>query len=312
MTIIIEPADITPGARGLNAMRLLAPILNVSAPNELAAICDCTCVYRTPVFASPGGTTFENDKNSFIFRTVLPGDTVVIELFKDGALLATIVDDTYGLYFPLGTFGSTAGQLPEQALYIGFLVEWEKVFTLEGPGDYQICATIEILGVETIFESEPFTLLPFTRLAADGTVRIDSLCNANVEASEFNFIGMNWFKSVRIYGQFGFKDPEYEKSTYFDTVRNEKQIQNKITNEYSLNTELLPGEITDRIIYEQMLGDEIEITDYTIKTNRPYVGVKVYPNGFEKDPVSDQSGNGEVYTIKFSDKKQNWLSRLYD
>lgn len=297
--IIIIPPNSTPMVRGLNAVRQEAPLINVSTVNELSIICDCSCVYRTTVFGLVGGSEFENDKSDFIFRTILAGDSVVIELHKEGVLLATISDDTYGEFFPLGS-------ITQQPLYVGFLVEWEKVLDLEGPGTYEIVADVTVLGNTTTCTSEPFQLLPFTREAADGTVRIDAVCNSNVESSEFNFIGINWFKSKRIYGQFGYLEPTFETKNYFDQSRVVRKIQDAIVNEYTLETTLLTGDISNKIIYEQLLGDVLTITDYNIITDRPYVGVQVYPDEIER-PIPGE----EVWRFKFTDKQPNHISRLF-
>jgi len=307
--ITLTVTNANPQIRGGLVTRQVAPTLNDATPDSLGIVCDCRCVYRTPVFANTdlASGEFENDSSDFIYRTVLAGDTVEISLFKEGVLVSVITDDTYGLFFPLGFFNNP--DQPEQALYVGFLLQWQKVLILEGPGDYEIRTDVTVLGVLTEFHSELFTLLPFSNHAAHGTVRIDAYMNSNIESSAFNFIGMDWFKSKRVRGEFGFREGKIEVENYADTSRVLHRIQDSITNEYTLKTQLVTGEIADDIIYQHLLGDRVICTNYNLRAPREYVGVKLYPSEIEK-PDAEGSGK-EMYEIKFTDKQPNIIARRF-
>lgn len=310
MITLLVPDD-NQMTRGGIVHRAEAPTLNDATPDSLGIVCDCTCVYRTPVFASTDLATneFQNDSSDFIYRTVLAGDTVEIKLFKNGVELATITDDTYGIYSPLGTFGNTSPQLPEQLLYVGFLVQWQKVLILEGSALYEIRTEVTVLGNLTEFRSEIFHLIQFGLHEANGTVRVDSYMNSNVERSEFNFIGMDWFKSKRVRGEFRRLEPKIEIENYADTLRTMHRIQDSIVDEYELQTSLMTGDISDDLIYQHLLGDRVIVTAYQIISPREYIGVKLYPSKIQKP--DEFASTKEVYTITFTDKQPNIIARRY-
>ncbi len=108
----------------------------------------CTFIFK--VFG--GGSEFqEKDQFTFIEEVAVGTDTIVFKLFKDGVLVATITDQTYGVFKALGT-------LTTQPLISYFIAEWDKIFTLEGEGCFHIETTITSLGVTVVKNSFCFEL----------------------------------------------------------------------------------------------------------------------------------------------------------
>ena len=115
-----------------------------------------------------------------------------------------------------------------------------------------------------------------------------------------------WRRSVRLQGFFGRETPTINTDNYQDGERRIKQIQDSITNEYTLETELIPNQIFKGLIFNDMLANEIFISDYNIK-NANYKGVAVVPlsvssNYYEKNVFGS-------YEITFTDRKQNIVKR---
>jgi hypothetical protein len=137
------------------ATKLIAPPLPEIREDAVNDFQYRDCCYEEKIFAQPGGEWWKNDKSSFLFQTFIVGDSIDIQLWKDGENLGSIVDDTYGDFY--NGFAS-------QPNYIGFVVDWEKVFDEEGAGCYKIKADLFILGYGSTFESQKFHLYPYSIL----------------------------------------------------------------------------------------------------------------------------------------------------
>jgi len=271
-------------------------------PKEVLQITSTSCgecCYDEKVLALPGGEAYQNDFSSFIARKLIGVDTIQFRLLKDGFEVAVLNDDTYGEYFASFT---------EQPLYSGFVVSWEKVLNLLGPGCYSVQTVTNILTVEKTETSHNYRLYPFSDAIADGTVRIETYMNGCVESSDFDFTGLNWYQSSRIEGFFGLVEPEFETDNYQDSTRRKRQIQDSINRTYTLETNDLPSIISNRLVYESLLSNEILVTDYNQLNFERYVQVPVYPSEISKSNKVDQK---ELLEIKFTDKVPNILKRNF-
>jgi hypothetical protein len=279
------------------------PIIPEEGTNDVC-ICDIMCPYTEMVFAKVGDVWWKNDKNDFLFQRLVAADTITIKLFKNGVELATITDDTYGTYY---------ASFPNYALVTGFLVEWEKVFNLEGAGLYQIKADKVILGVASTFESQYFRLLEYTDERADETVRIESYQSGNIVRNQFNFTDMlpdGWYQSFRIRGKLFTPDPKMVIDKYPNQDWKNIQIQDQVVNEWKLETEQLPSIITNKLVYNVTLANTIQITDYNIYNHEIYRRIELYTTEIEK--LADPSKNTErSYVLTFSDKTEDIIKRNY-
>lgn len=273
------------------------PIIPEIGTNDIC-ICDIMCGYSEDVFAKLGDAFFKNDKNDFLFQRLITADTLTIKLFKNGAQIATITDNTYGTYFPSFTL---------YPLVTGFLIEWEKVFDLEGAGLYQIIADLNVIGEDSTFESQFFRLAEYTDELADGTVRIESFQTGNILRNQFNFTGMlpgGWYQSFRIKGRLFTPDPKIVIDNYKNQQWRKRQIRDQILNEWTLETEQLPSIITNKLIYNVTLANTIQITDYNIFNHEVYRRIELYTSDIDKRPDPDRN-NERSYTIKFTDKTED-------
>ena len=136
-------------------------------------------------------------------------------------------------------------------------------------------------------------------------MRIETINSGRIESGN-DYDEYAWPRSVRIYGLFGKESPTINVDNYQDGDRTIKQIQDSIRNEYNLETELVPNQIFRTLMFNDMLANEIFISDYNLQ-NANYKGVPVVPqsvssNYYEKNPKGS-------YEITFTDRRQNNVKR---
>jgi hypothetical protein len=255
--------------------------------------CVCECEYYEPVFAKTGGEWFENDQSAFLYKKSITNDTITINLYKNDELVEVLNTNKYGTYF--------ANPKP---LHVGYLIEWQKVYEDLGTGIYYIKAGKVILGQYIEEFSQKFELAEYSQERADDTVRIESYQNGNIISSPFNYTDMNWYQSIRIKGNFGTKKPKLEVDNYLDKDYNLLQIQDKIVNEWILETFLLPNYISNKLIYDIFLSDSLFISDFSIFAEEINYRVPVYMS-----EISDKKfftcNKQTKFLLKFVDKLNN-------
>lgn len=270
--ITIQLPNTTPHSRTRIAQRLEAQTADLSAlPSEQSndfCYCRLECEYTELAFAEAGGDEYKNDKSSFLFQKMVGADSIVFELYKAGALVATLNDDTLGIYY---------ASFPAQALYTGFVIDWGLVADAHGFGVYQFKAQQTILGDASTFESRVFRLMPYADDLADGTVKIESYQNGNIIGSPFDYTDLNWYSSYRVAGRFGGKSPVIEVDNYVKSDFTKAQIQDRIRTEYTLQTRLLPSVVANAVAYDQVLANSILITDYNVLSHELYRQIQVRP-----------------------------------
>lgn len=274
-------------------------------PGNDVCVCDWICDYVEKVFASPGGEWWKNDSNTFPFRLLIPTDAVNIELWKNGSKLADIVDNTYGTLIE-GYFGTG---IAAQELYRVFIVSWEKVMSVSGAGLYQVKAEQTLLGVNVPFESHKFKLETYSDLSANGTVRIEVVQNGNILRSGFDFTGTELSFSTRIPADLRLITPETEQEMHLKQTYERDQIQTKLINNWELEVRLIPIQVSDSLIYNYMLANEILITDYNILNEKIYRRVPVVYEEVEKEREPNQIKSS--FLLKFTDRTDDVLKRNF-
>lgn len=292
-----------------NAHKILGPAIGEFEPSLVPEFCICDfvqCVYSELVFASQEFSSdfWKNDKNDFLFKRFVGVDTVEMELHLDGNKVADLIDDTYGTYF-----GGFLNGTPEQQLYKGYLLDWNLIQAAFGNGDYQLKATLDIIGSVSNFESRIFRLITFTDELASSTVRIETIQDGNIIGSQFDFTGLEWYGSFRIPGKFGNPTPIYETDVYVTTQRRRKQIQDKMEREWHLNTRLISYEVAKVFIYNKLMANQILITDYDILGESVWRRVSVKTQEIDKPLI--QGRPERYYNVTFVDEKQKFLKRNF-
>lgn len=272
-------------------------------------LCDCACkdcLTTYNVFAEIGSNDpKKNDKREFLFRVLDVSDTAVLKLFKDGAEVATLDDDTYGTFFDLGTLGTG-----DQLFYIGYLLEWQDVLAAFGIGNYYVKAELTVLGSPVDSFSQIYTLMPYDPDVVDQTVKIASIQNGNIESSSFDYTGLNWYQEIRIKGIFWNKQPNMITDTYLTTNRTVTQIQDEIKYTYELETQFLTDDISDYLIANKILANEIYITDYNQCNTAEYCDIPVVVEEIS-ETTEISLFRGRSHTILFTDRVQNIRKRNF-
>ncbi len=254
--------------------------------------------YREKAFVLDGGEWWQNDVKSFLYKKVIATDTIEIKVFKDGVEVATITDDTYGIYYPSFT---------EQTLYVGCLIEWVKLYNDFGIGIYTVEAHKTILGEEEIEYSHNFDVKLYSDLRANHTVRIETYQTGNILRSPFDYTNLitgGWYQSLRIDGYFGTNIPKLDIDNYMNSSYEVLQIRDKVINEWTLQSQLLPIFISKPLIYDYILANKILISDYNYFNEDIYRRLQVYCKEITNKKEFSGSKNA-IFTLKFSDKKED-------
>lgn len=292
-----------------NAVKILGPSLPEVPDPQTNDVCICDfiqCQYIERVFASqsPNNEWYKNDMNEFLFKRFVSGDTVAIELYKDDIKIEDLNTNTFGTFFngfPSGT--------PEQQLYVGYLLEWEKVQAIHGNGIYQVKVQLNIIGSASTYESRLFSLLTYGDREANATVRIESYQNGNIFGSQFDFTGLNWYQSLRIPGRFGLTAPILETDNYLNSNKENRQITAKVSREWELITGLINYEVASTILYNKLIANKLLITDYLIKAESIFRREDVMPSDISKPELKGTPDR--VYTMNFTDRLDKYKKRNF-
>jgi hypothetical protein len=273
------------------------PLAALEPADVLFCPCDFRCDFEEKVFAHADDDGIKNDYTDFLFKKITAGDTITIEIVKDGLILAQITDDTYGTFYD----GFTA-----QPLYVGWQADWTAIFNAFSGGRYQIRVVTTILTVESEFLSRYFRLNTFDILSADKTVKIETKQRGSIANTGFDFTGLvegGWPSSIRLTGEFGRMQPGLERDIYQDQSYRDIQNRDTVGREYKLKADFVPETIQNRIATQDILGNEMFITSYDVLQDLKYEKYPVSPESFS-DVRYD--GLGRTYfEITFSDRQKN-------
>jgi len=266
--------------------------------------CRYECDYVQKAFYEIGGEGYKNDTASFLFRGLIGADTIEMKLFKDDVEIDLLDNDDNGTFYDFG-FNAL------QPLYKGYKLEFEKIGALTGPGVYQLKADVTVLGTTTTFESQKFRVWPWDEVNANGTIRIDTVQNGNIDSSDFDYTGMNWEQSMRIRGKFGDKQPEKTIDTYFAPNLEINQIQDSVKNVYAIETDLVPEFVQKLWAENYLLANSVEVINYNLRSFMPvYTPFSLYAEEYEGGQYFERNTRGK-FTFKLTDKVQNIRKRNF-
>lgn len=266
--------------------------------------CVCECPYEELVFGKAGGQWYENDLNDFLFTKRSSSDTIAFELWKNGVKKADINNTTYGTYYSTFT---------EQPLYVGLVVDWQKVLAVEGIGVYQIKSPQTILGNATTFESQLFRLMPYSDELANGTIRIEGYQTGNIvghELNHYNLLTNGWYYSNRFKGFLKQETPKYIKDNYVNQNYELSQIQETLINNWELELGLIPNILYNKIVKEICLANKILISDYNTYNTDIFRRVNLNFLEISDKKTFRKNKNISLY-LKFEDKVQNWIKNNF-
>lgn len=259
--------------------------------------CEYECDYTEYAFYEVGGDTYTNDQASLLIDTIVSSGTVVFKLINAYTDVETILNDnTYGTFYAKGDLEGH----PEKT---GMLVDWQKVGTIIGNGVYFLRSELTVFGSTFTTDTHNYKVMPYSIDMADGTVKIITYHDGAVE-SGLDYTGLNWLKSVRLKGLFS-QAYEYESIEYVNTSRKNRQIQDRVTNLYTLETSMLPSNVADPFMIDKILANEINMYDYNIFNYKNYRGVKLRPVSIEDNINFPGQSTRMRFVITFKDETEN-------
>lgn len=256
------------------------PSLNAVQPTLLlpnAESFDCCADFKTMVLAyGDGSDTMKNDFTSFLNLCSPTASAAVYKLYKDGVLVGSLTNNTYGKYY---SFGFEVIGLQK---FIGYRIDWYLVLDLQGEGIYQLKleVTDAMLGNVTLWSDE-YQLCEYRADRAEQTIRIDWWQNGTIgsmanQADTMNYSDLNWHNQIRLGGFFGY--PKVSEGTkefvrywngYQEWVKDEFEVT------YRLKTKRIPANIQRLIRTDIMMSDRCTITDYNSKNAETYIDFEI-------------------------------------
>ena len=277
------------------------------------------CDWYLPAFADLTDIdTYKNDLKDFIIK-VADNTTVVGTLIKiapDGTETSTtIVDNTYGIFSPLGSL---------KANVWGFLLDWRLVASGLGFGRYKFNISVSNSTPTEIFNQDSvcFQLMPYSCENAHRTVRIETKQSGYFEGG-FDYTGMvvpigntgqnfrsgKWTQQLRLWGRFFREGRDLNIDNVVTEDRGQEMIQTQTIKRYLLKLDTVKAGISNHVIDDMLLAPEVRISDYNINNIEVYKSERVTLTGLN-DPTITPLNINEFYDINFAEWKQNNVHRF--
>ena len=275
-----------PYISGISVERLGATqIAGVVGIPEAEDFCpgDFRCDFREMVFASNSPESYKKDFSDFLFRKIADTDTIALKLVKNGLVVAEITDNSYGPLYD---------GFPNQLNYIGLFLDWSAVYAAFGGGPYQLQASLNILGANSVFTSRYFDLYPWNERLSHNTVKIETFQEGNIIESEFDYTGLvegGWKSSIRLPGELIISTPEIEIDRYLNSSYQQIQNYEKVIRKYNLNFYRLSESVLRTIIENKVLANKVLITDYNLFSDQKWQAVDVAPESFSELTITPYS-----------------------
>jgi hypothetical protein len=290
---------------GLAIQLLAVPVVRLPVVAEARDWCTCefTCDWEELAFA--GVDRHEKDFTSFLSRKVAAGDVLTFSLQKDGVEVAEIADNTYGTFYDFGDFAA-------QPLYSGWVANWSLVYAAFGVGRYQVVAAGTIAGIAVSFPSRYFRVLPYDARIAHRTVKLEGYQTGDIIGSDWSYAGLlpgGWYQSIRLNGWFGDYRPEIEVDDYLDTSYRLVQNRTQVVGRYVMTLEGIPHSVFRDVARDNLLGNELFVTDYEARADVLYRRFPVAIDNFE-EVANWQNGRGR-YRVGLVDRVADRIKRNY-
>ena len=230
-------------------------------------LCNYLCKYENVVFAElEGNEDYKNDKTSFLFSVSSSTSTFEIILIDSSGNEEIINDNSFGEYFPLGSFN----QQKDQEKYVGFICDWQKVFQVKGAGVYFFKFKENSFGSEVINESVIYRLQPFSEVIASKTVRFRFIQKGTIQNS-LDYNGIDWTYEIRLKAKLNYSEPTFEQTDFLKGDRVVEQIQDSKIENIEIEVDFVPSVIGDFITDIGILSNNILVTNYGLADYKKYV-----------------------------------------
>ena len=285
----------SPPREGITCFRCSVPVVIVD-PEFVSEFCYCffECKEIMKVFAGEDERT--KDYSTLFFQKTGNSDTFTFQIEgKNG--IVDLTSDDYGAY-----------KAHSDGISFEYVVDWTKIKTLLGGGYFHLIVEKTVLGIESIEKYGEFQLINFDIEEADGTIKIESYQNGNLEHG-YDYRDLNVYQSIRINGIMSLEEPQDTVKNYLDGDRIVKQIQERThsnhtitfyTNQYKLAQSLFDG---------YMMADKILVSDYNLTNRRTYN--KHWVSRVETSIDENQDSRFAGYNVVVSDSIKNKIKNPY-
>jgi hypothetical protein len=306
MAIITENTNSNPMQQTISADGFVTE--TITFPKEVPQVnfcpCDYECDYVNNVFADPLNTTeYRNDKSSFLIALSSSSATLEINILKNGVPFL-VNDDSYGQYFPKGTFNNTDNQIN----YVGFVADWLKIYNTLGFGEYVFQFKESVFNREFITESFKFKLSLFNEIQANKTLKFKFIQNGIIEDG-LDYTGLNWSTELRVKAKLKYLAPTLTVDNYQTSQRVVSQIQDKTIKNFEVETELIPSVVGDLFTESGVIANDVLITNYDFFAYKSFTDLNVI---FTE--ISDFKGNYRTnskasFIFTLEERKQDTVKR---
>ena len=263
---------------------------------------DYECCYTeiASVYPTDVTDTYRNDKTSILITLLDDSSTFEFKLVK-GDTEILLNSNLYGDFFDKGSF-------TDQPLKAGYVIDWVKVYNLNGGGLYKIVVSQTDFGDTVTKESWNYSVKVFSEQLVDKTVKLVSTHEGIVQNVE-DYEGLIWKRYIRLPGTFGQRQPIPETDTFETVDRKLEQIQDKQLFEYTLETGLIISEVALSLLKDRFLSNRLEVTNYDYFAHEKFEDYEVYPLPTSEEPTYYPFNSKVQYNFVFSDKDQSTVKR---
>lgn len=269
--------------------------VDIPQPEESPEAIFKECCYTHIVLASTNDSDiYKNDFSGFFHKRQISSETadfVLIDLSNSTEY--NLDNSDYGVYKDFGDITANTDLKT-------FVLDWRKVLLDLGAGAYKVVKRQSIVGLSIDKDYLVYNLNEFSTSIADKTFRMDVTISGLFEKLNIDFSGSDFKTSLRVGGFFGRGDFAFEEDILVDRNYIKNQISIKKTNQYKMQTDLVPECITDEIVDFLLFSDDIKMNDYNLN-NHSY--------NYKRFPVKYDNNEGTGY---FSESRKAILNLVFN
>lgn len=288
---------------GLLGWLCSTPALVITLPEDIEDIDFCKCLFVCDyiedafILSSDETNAYKNDYRSIMVNLRDATSSYEFVLIDSSGVETILIDNTYGELFDTG-FNTV------QPLLAGYRIEWFKVWENLGYGQYTIKVSQTDFGNTVSKESHVFRLTEFSELASENSVKIETAQTGMIlNGQDFGGIAGGWRDMLRVNGTFGSPKPQYEISRLSDSSRIRVGVQTETFNKYTFTAEMLPSQIGNKLMQQDLLTDKIFISNYKGLAYDQYRRLPVVFDG-DAEAGDDFSMNDKKnFTITYEDDR---------
>jgi len=251
-------------------------VIQIPTTKDIRDVCLCdysntSCEYFELAFTAFEDDAATNDNYKNDYRKLLLNPLSLTSAFSfiliDSAGVETVIySDTIpgtDLYGEVSVQGSNLSQ----PLQVGVKILWWKVAQELGYGDYTVKSSQTDFGNETSNITHTFRVVKFDTQRANGTVKVE-VDNVGVTMNGRNWTGLYsdnapYTNMIRVSGRLLLVDPDIEIESIEDGNREDRPVQTKVTDLYSLTLERLTFDLGYSLVNQDIVMNW-KVTDYNI------------------------------------------------